>query len=69
MKGRTTPIHHSITADRVCTLVEADANTGICLTCGADQDGTEPDAKGYECRACGAFDVQGAEVLLLRYLP
>jgi hypothetical protein len=37
---------------------------GICRACGESQDGVEPDASGYECEACGAHAVCGAEDLL-----
>lgn len=50
---------------RVMELVEEDSNTGICLTCGAEHDGIEPDARRYPCDACGARRVYGAEELLL----
>ena len=40
-------------------------NPGICLTCGAEQEGCEPDAHGYLCETCGAMDVSGLEEALL----
>ena len=38
---------------------------GFCLACGADAYGVEPDARKYECEACGAPKVYGLEELLL----
>lgn len=38
---------------------------GFCLACGNEQAGVEPDARRYECEACGAHKVYGAEELAL----
>lgn len=38
---------------------------GFCLDCGEPADGCEPDARRYECDACGERQVYGAEELLL----
>lgn len=38
---------------------------GFCLDCGADADGVEPDAEGYQCAECGAMRVSGAEAILI----
>lgn len=38
---------------------------GLCLACGEEQDGCEPDARRYECEACGEHKVYGAQELLL----
>jgi hypothetical protein len=40
-------------------------NPGFCLACGADADGCEPDARGYECEVCGKPKVYGAEEVAL----
>lgn len=40
---------------------------GFCLACGADADGCEPDAEGYECEVCGAAAVCGAELIYLSH--
>jgi len=40
-------------------------NPGFCLICGLEVDGVEPDAQNYECEACGAEQVFGADELLL----
>jgi hypothetical protein len=65
--GMTT--HPSVTEDRICAAVKASRrsleNPGICLCCGADAEGVEPDARKYKCEACGKPGVYGAEQLLL----
>ncbi len=40
-------------------------NAGFCLACGAEADGCEPDARGYECEVCGERKVYGLEELLM----
>lgn len=40
-------------------------NPGFCLACGKQQDGCEPDARNYECERCGAWQVFGAQEILL----
>ena len=42
----------------------ADAQS-FCLECGDESDGVEPDARGYECDACGEPAVYGVDELLL----
>jgi hypothetical protein len=62
--------HDSITLDRVIEAVERAQtsldNPGLCIACGADAEGVEPDACNYECEACGQHRVFGADELLLR---
>jgi hypothetical protein len=41
---------------------------GFCLACGKEQGECEPDARGYRCEHCGAQQVYGAEVLLMRLM-
>lgn len=65
-------IHASVTEDRVMELVEEAEgsldNPGICLACGEDAEGCEPDARGYECECCERRAVYGAtEILLCGY--
>lgn len=40
-------------------------NPGFCLSCGEEQEGCEPDARGYECECCGKPRVYGAQEVLL----
>lgn len=65
-------LHNSITEERICAAVEETmfglAMTGICTACGEDQEGCEPDARGYICESCGKSTVYGAEELLLEIL-
>ena len=62
-------IHSSVTQDRVIEAVERHNTTldnpGICLSCGEEQDGCEPDARKYECELCGEQQVYGADEILL----
>jgi hypothetical protein len=62
--------HKSVTDDAIVDAVERSHasldNPGFCLVCGAEKDGVEPDAENYDCEACGAEQVFGAEELLLR---
>lgn len=61
-------LHPTITAARIRDAVERRFssldNPGFCVTCGADAEGCEPDAREYECEACGESTVYGAEELL-----
>lgn len=65
-------IHHSVTEQRVLEMIEdyhtSLDNPGICLVCGEDADGVEPDARGYTCDACERRGVYGAEQILLEGL-
>lgn len=67
-KGKSMKIHKSVTVDRVMEAVERHNssldNPGICIKCGEDAEGCEPDARGYECESCGEKGVYGAEELL-----
>lgn len=62
-------MHKSITPELIMRNVERRNltldNPGICIACGNEQDGCEPDARNYECEACGERKVFGAEELLL----
>lgn len=57
-------MHSSVTVERVIKAVEMDNNMGICIACGEDRDGCEPDATEYTCEVCGKKKVYGAEELL-----
>lgn len=65
-------IHPSVNADRVMELIEdartTCANPGICLRCGEDADGCEPDAERIVCEVCGEDEVYGAEAILVANL-
>ena len=53
-----------ITLDQILAAVEQDY-MGICIACGNEQEGVEPDARRYECESCGERKVYGAEELLM----
>ena len=57
----------SLSIDEIIEAVEADDSLGFCLACGEEASGVEPDARRYECEACGAARVYGAEELLLMF--
>jgi hypothetical protein len=61
--------HPSVTGAAVMEACErhrlSTDNPGFCLACGAEADGVEPDARDYECEACGEPRVFGCEELLL----
>ena len=38
-----------------------DGTMGICLACGEEAWGVEPDAECYECESCGEHEVMGNE--------
>jgi hypothetical protein len=58
-------IHPKITLDLVVEAVERDDMDGFCTACGEQTcDSVEPDAREYECHACGEFKVYGAAELL-----
>ena len=62
-------IHPSVTQARVIEAAQRSMTTldnpGICLACGEDADGVEPDARRYVCECCGERAVYGAEELLM----
>jgi hypothetical protein len=62
-------LHPSITINRIEEAVERRMssidNPGFCIACGEDADGCEPDAREYECEACGENAVYGADELLM----
>jgi hypothetical protein len=66
-------VHSSITLRRIMQVCERYRmtldNPGLCIACGNEQDGCEPDARKYECEVCGEKAVYGAEELLLHVLP
>ena len=62
-------LHESITLTRIleaCDRYQTTLdNPGICVFCGEEQDGCEPDARKYKCENCGENGVYGAEELLM----
>ena len=64
MNKRNAP-HASITLTRVMEAINEDEYPGLCIRCGADTSGVEPDAERYPCDECGAEAVYGAEQLIL----
>lgn len=42
-----------------------DAGEGFCTSCGERQGPVEPDARGYQCEACGDLAVYGAAELAI----
>ena len=64
MKIKTT-----LNPDRIAALAEESmfgtGNTGICIECGYEQEGCEPDARKYTCEDCGEAAVYGAEELMM----
>ncbi len=56
-----------LSLDKIIEAVQADDNLGLCVKCGYEQSGVEPDARGYECDDCEEPTVYGAEELLLQY--
>jgi hypothetical protein len=62
-------IHNSLTSKRIMDAAKREMfgtdNPGFCIACGHEQDGCEPDARNYECEACGEEQVFGAQELLI----
>lgn len=62
-------LHKSLTVSRIVEAVErasdSTENPGFCIRCGSEQEGCEPDARGYTCEDCGESGVYGAEELLM----
>lgn len=57
-----------ILAEAVSRRLTTLDNPGFCIACGLEADGCEPDARKYECEACGEKQVYGAEELLWRFI-
>ena len=54
----------ALTLDQVLDAVESGESIGLCIVCGAESFGVEPDAREYTCEECGKHTVYGAEELL-----
>ena len=51
---------------RLETIQEAmDSQCGFCVSCGAERECCEPDARKYDCPECGKNKVYGAEELIV----
>ena len=61
----TKATRQAITFARVADMCERDEYEGICLACGEDAYGVEPDARKYECESCGKEKVYGCQELLM----
>lgn len=69
VKGQPSPQLYrcpDVSADQILSAAQRDDNTGICVLCGFEQGGCEPDARGYWCENCLGNGVFGAEELIIR---
>lgn len=57
-------MYSSVNINQVISAMERDDNTGICVSCGNEQSGCEPDARNCICEACGKNEVFGAEEIM-----
>ena len=61
--------HPSVTQARIEEMVVRRMtsldNPGVSLGCGEEMDGVEPDARGYDCEACGEPRVFGADEVMI----
>lgn len=60
-----TEVHSSIDEMRVADAMHGDL-LGICIACGADAYGVEPDARRYVCEECEEPRVYGASEIWFR---
>lgn len=58
-------IDSPLTKDRIISACSEDY-IGLCVNCGAEHSGIEPDARAYKCDECGQLTVYGAEELMIR---
>lgn len=56
---------HLIILDSECEDAIADGSMGLCIACGAEAYGVEPDARKYECESCSEPKVYGLEELVM----
>lgn len=69
-KREITEIHSrdaekKFTAEQIIELIGRDDSLGLCVECGEEAGGVEPDARRYRCECCGKMGVYGAEELLV----
>lgn len=58
--------HPSVTMERIeDAFVDAWSTLGICVACGADQNGVKLDARRRRCNTCTRHAVYGAQELLM----
>jgi hypothetical protein len=64
--------HKSLTnhmiADACYRRMRSLDNPGFCIECGCESGSCEPDAREYECEACGERQVYGAEELMMELM-
>lgn len=64
-------VHESINVDRLMEMAQRRNssldNPGVCVACGEEQDGCEPDARKYTCEHCGEKWVYAPEEILLSF--
>jgi len=60
-------IESPLTKSRIIQACNEDY-VGLCIACGDEKDGCEPDARNYKCDSCERFTVFGAEELAIRVL-
>jgi DNA-directed RNA polymerase subunit RPC12/RpoP len=55
--------------DRILELAQQQMfgteDVGMCLECGHEQHGVEPDARDYACQQCGTKAIFGAQELMM----
>ena len=65
--------HKSITDERIEERARAGMfgldDPGICICCGIDVEGCEPDTRARKCERCRGPFVYGAQELLFRIAP
>ena len=54
----------AVTLDQVIDAIESGEYIGLCIACGTESYGVEPDARKYPCEECGENAVYGAQELL-----
>lgn len=59
------PKAEKLDVNLILELVQRDDNSGLCIECGDEAMGVEPDARRYKCERCGAMGVYGAQELLI----
>jgi hypothetical protein len=57
--------HRPLMTEEEYRRARNEEDAGLCLACGAEAHGVEPDARRYECESCGATKVYGIEELLM----